>query len=88
MTPAQTKEYPFGRDVDILVICHNELHRDYVVKAFKLKARYALWSGQMMGSRFSKVIVFTPRYMTSREQDWIDESVKTCLTPDGEYYQV
>lgn len=80
------KEYPFGEDVDTLVVCHDDLHRKTVIEAFGLKARYVLWKTALMGNQYNKLIYF----YTDNGSDlaWITENAMLGLPPDGVVYVV
>lgn len=51
-----TRNMPFGRDVDTLVLCKSDDHLGKVVQALGMKAQYEIWSCSLMGSRFKKII--------------------------------
>lgn len=86
----KTIEYPFGRDVDTLVICVNEAHARKIFRAFRMKARYTWGRMPMLGHRYKKIIVFmeVARYSSPEEQRAYEhywrEQVETKLERDGE----
>lgn len=93
MGKAKSREYPFGwDDGDPIIVCHNELHREYVQKAFGMKARYVLPSQALTGLRTRKIIVFRPIGLSFTAEDnfrrWMNESLRCRLTPDGELFLV
>lgn len=76
MVDIKSLEYPFGIDVDTLVVCISGEHRRRVIEAFELKARYILWwQTGLMGARYKKVIVFKMplgHYEAERILDFMD----------------
>lgn len=89
---APSRSYPFGRDVDTLILCHNTVHRDQVIRALKIKARYEVFLFSTRGLRFEKIIVFRPRIWSSAEdiryERYINEDLQCRLSPTGELYVI
>jgi len=85
-----TRNLPFGRDVDTLVLCKNYRHLNEVVKAFGLKARYDLWTSMLLGHRFKKIIWLAGHGDSETEAAVIEavirEILPTKLKPDGELF--
>jgi hypothetical protein len=91
----RTREFPYGgqREVIPLIVCYNDCHRDYVARAFGIKAHYVWGMPRLDGRRYSKLIVFDPSWrLSDQEKDelrkWIDETRATKLEIGGEYYLV
>ena len=85
-----TRNLPFGRDVDTLVLCKNYRHLNEVAKAFGLKARYEVWTSTLLGHRFKKIIWIAGRGDSETESAVIEavirEVLPTKLYPDGELF--
>jgi hypothetical protein len=87
-----TRQFPFGEDVDTLIICCSPIHRDTVVKAFQVKAMYDLPFSSMTGRRFKRIIVFSRPFISHTEAQafarWVNESLRLKLEPGGELHIV
>lgn len=93
-----SKEWPFGQytptgdRVDTLVVCYNTEHRDKVIKALNIPARYITEGQAVMGSRFSRVIVLDRYWASVADREhfsrWVHECLETCLTRDGELHLI
>jgi hypothetical protein len=88
--PHPTRNLPFGRDVDTLVLCKNYDQLDLAVKALGLKARYDVWSGTLLGSRFNKIIWIAGRGESETESAVMEavmrEVLPTKLHLDGKLF--
>jgi hypothetical protein len=52
-----TLSFPFGKDVDTLILCRDEDHRRRAIAALGIPARYELIMSALQGCRFTKIIV-------------------------------
>ncbi len=79
------RSFPFGRDVDTLVICANEDHRISTIREWGIKARYETIETQHPGLRFRKIYVCShPDIRMPKLGRVIDESLRPMLTEGGE----
>lgn len=86
-----SKEYPFGRDVDTLVVCQNSERRDAAAEALQLKARYTTIETPLMGSRFTKIVVIRGQIDHATEFALFDRfcaEVVCRLRPGGKLHVV
>jgi len=94
MTEHPTESFPFGRDVDTLIVCGSNEQRRAAIKALAIPARYEIITSALMGHRFSKIIV-----MLGGTQPWseteialysriIKEDLPTKLKPGGKLYVI
>jgi hypothetical protein len=54
------ENFPYGVQVDTLVLCTTREHMHKVRDAFQLKAEYQYGMPSLCGRRYMKVIAFTP----------------------------
>lgn len=85
--PIPTPTFPFGLDVDTLILCRDEAQRSAAIRALQIKARYEIWSAALMGNRFSKIIWLagfseSPVEQVTQEA-MIKEYFPTKLRPGG-----
>lgn len=85
-----TLDFPFGRDVDTLIICENDDHRRRAVKALKMVARYTTIGSAVVGHRFLNIIVLVGKPESATEAAMIDrmaaEYWPTLLERGGEIH--
>lgn len=85
-----TPSFPFGRDVDTLIICRDEGHRRSVSRALAIPARYEIIGSPLPGRGYAKIIVMVGQPSSSAESDFftrmIRENLNTKLKPDGEMH--
>jgi hypothetical protein len=84
----RTRSEPYGDSRDgTLIVCHNDLHAQYVALAFPIVGGYYLpgWHCALGGRRFRQIIVFTPveAAMSDMEREryyrWMREFLPTKL---------
>lgn len=86
-----TRSFPFGRDVDTLILCRDEDHRRAVIAALGIPAQYETVFSVLTGLRFKKIIVFddgriyTPGQLGQLQQ-MAREYWPTMLYPGGKIH--
>lgn len=84
---APTLSYPFGRDVNTLVVCMNEDHRRHAIKNCGIKARYETIGSALCGCRYNHVVVLrTDQPFSDVERRIIREDLPTKLSLGGKLY--
>lgn len=83
-----TLSFPFGRDVDTLILCRDEDQRRTAIRALAIKAQYETISSALTGSRFKRIIVVAGKPDSVMECNHFEEMKReylpTKLTRDGE----
>lgn len=79
-----TREFPYGKPPTyepwIGIFCHNDDHRDKVIKAFPIQgAFYTLFSAMHAGRRFKKVIIFRPHNDTMQTQEQLNRIIQAMV---------
>ena len=89
-----TRSLPFGRDVDILILCKDEVHRRAASEALRIPARYEMFASALTGYRFNKIIVLLGGTGPWSEIEieligrMIREDYPTHLRPGGKIYGI
>jgi len=85
----RTRSFPFGTDVDTLIVCRNEEVRLIAIEALRLKAQYETYYSSLSGHRFDKIIVIPPYWVHCSEkeqqifQDLVNDYLPTKLKTGG-----
>ncbi len=77
--PAESIAFPFGRDVDTLILCHNDPHRRKAIKALGIKAQYQLIHSPLTGCRFERIIVLRPPPSSDIHCEELDRLIREYL---------
>lgn len=91
--PTADERYPFGEEVDTIVVCRNAEHRKRVINTFRIPAFYILYGESTAGFQADKIIFFDPNYATPAAErqrifEWVQTVLMLRLTRLGEFIYV
>lgn len=90
MPVTKTRLFPFGEDVDVMIVCKNTIHHDQVVKALQMPAMYVTPFSAVTGRKFKRIIVFKDVYTSETQAQtfarWVNEDLRTSLDIGGELH--
>lgn len=93
MTDHPNERFPFGGDVDTLIVCGSYDQRRAAIEALAIPAQYEIIASALTGYRFSKIIVILETGVhpwTATEVELytriIKEDLPTKLKPGGKLY--